>query len=135
MITEKLDLRIKGEVTFRYADGSIKKYKNAIQDGAKQILALLLRDDLAQGSISAIELWNAGVLIATSLITNKVSGGLNITEFDAVFDNASFSSHIDEARLQSAGAGYFSIVTGIDIQKDNTTALMVSWTIQIINCA
>lgn len=135
MFKEKLDLSLKGEVTFRKEGQCTTTYKNAIQDGAKQIIALLLRDDLAQGSITAIELWNAGVLVASSLITNKVGIGLNTTEYDAVFDKLSFSSHVDEARLQSAGAGYFSIVTGLDEIKDNTTSLMVSWVIQIINCA
>lgn len=133
MIKEKLGIDIEGRVAF-HKEGQSTIYKNAIQDTAKTIIALLLQDNIT-GKITAIELYNGGILIATGLITNKALVGLNTVEFDATFDNASFNSHVDEARLQSAGSGYFSIVTGLDEIKDNTQSIMVSWTIQIINCA
>jgi|SRR5882757_5989121 len=131
MFKEKLELDIRGRVAFIYDTGEVVRYDNAIQATAKEIVSKALIGNVT-GLIDTIELYNLGILICSRPVTVKSIVNATEVEFDALFDAASFNSHVDEARLKASALGYFSIVTGVDITKTSIQSILVSWTIQIV---
>lgn len=135
MFKEKLELIMKGRVKFCLRqEGMVAKWTevdNAIQPEAKEIVSKRLIGN-ASSIIDTIELYHLGVLVCSRPISNYLISTSTEVEFDAIFDEASFNSFFDEARLKASVLGNFSIVAGLGGVKDNTQSLMVSWLIEIV---
>lgn len=138
MISEKLELRFEGKVTFNKYDAYNKlikriTLKNAIQPQAKEIAAKRLIEN-STSKIDIIEVYNGVTLLSAKPITATNIISPTEVEFDAVFDGPSFNSIFTEVRLKASGIinGYFSKLTGLVDAKDNTQSIMVSWNIKIV---
>lgn len=136
MLSDKLELKIRGVVKFRRFDhgGRLRRvtlYHNAIQAQAKEIVAKRLIENVTS-KIDVIEIYNGVTLLASKPITGYSIVNPTEVEFDAVFDGPSFNSNFTEARLKASGLGNFSILAGLADSKDGTQSILVSWNIKIV---
>lgn len=135
MIKQILALRIAGYVFFHSRDvnGELKLIQwghNDIQAMAKDITARgLIRDP--QAVIDTISLYYQGNLIASRIITEAESIGLDQISFQTTFLPDDFTGSFDMAKLTASGLGDFSIITALVGSKLAVESLMVTWNIQV----
>lgn len=135
MISEKLAVRIKGQVTFQILDAQGKIQNeftrhNDIQVAAKDIVSKNLVADPAS-VLATISLYYLGNLVKANPITTKAIVTTAEVSFKALFIETDFNGSFDTARLTTAGTTDFSIFSGLIGTKDAAHQLLVTWNISI----
>lgn len=136
MISEKLEVRIKGYVTFSILDasGNISSEfgrHNDIQVAAKDIVARNLIADPAT-VLETISLYYLGNLVKAAPINLKQVVSTAEVSFQALFLPTDFNGSFDTARLTDSAAVDFSVFAGLIGTKDAAHSLLVTWNISIL---
>lgn len=135
MISEKLELRMKGWAIFLTEDTRSGNQReefihNAIQALAKDITARnLILDPAAR--IDEIALYYLGNLVFAKPISQTSNPSTAQVTFQALFSATDFSGNFDAARLTASGLGDFSVIDALVGSKTITETLLVTWNIQI----
>lgn len=121
--------KIIGEVSISiFEDGKlIKGYilNNALTSDAKNTIVRALGG--APNHIDQIVVKVGGVVLAASPSVTPVYGTGTVI-FNAIFNEASFNSVFDELNLNdSFSTTTFSILQGLNITKDDTRKISISW--------
>lgn len=104
--------------------------KNALVDNARTILAHSIAGD-NNYKLDLIELYKAGNLLSSSPYLTPSYPDNHRVKFSTRFDENSFNDTFDELRLKSSSTGDFSIITGVNVEKDNTVKMEIEWILTI----
>lgn len=135
---ENLTIGIKGHVTaYLIKDGQrsvILDRSNALDNNFKNIIRRLLVGENTY-QLNRMRAKKANATLATVNTTSYVIDPLanNIVTLVANFDENSFDDTLDELNLFSDVGGDFSILTGLNITKDNLSQLEINWKLTINN--
>lgn len=110
---------------------------NTILANAANLIALTQSGDTS-ARLTNIELYLGAVLKGNGVITTRtydvVEGSPQVT-FETVFNEASFNSNVDNAKLGPSDPltlGYFAEANFASLLKDGTHQLIIQWTITFI---
>lgn len=138
MVKTKIKTTVRGKIHIKIYDKATGKLvreiekHNDIQAIANQALVQSLIG-YAPAMLQSISLYSGGSLLATeNFIETDPDGDFIIVS--SVFGTDDFNGSFDEARLNTAGIGEFSIVTGLDGFKDDTQTAIFTWTIEVDLC-
>jgi len=120
---------IRGEETIL-----LQHVKNALQPLAQEIIANILAKTVGASSLNEIGLYIGSETPGGAIVRPIIAYTLidvDRVQFDAIFEEASFSGTIVTAEISSS-IGVFAKVQGLSLTKAPTEKILISWKIKII---
>lgn len=106
---------------------------NTVVANAKEILAHVLGGDNGY-ALDTIHVSISSSIVASDTSLQVSYPGINVVQFDAVFNEASFNGVVDEIFLESSGGGQFATIGGLVVAKTATQKLGITWEIEFSDC-
>lgn len=131
---EKIKMDVKGWLILKGIDSKgnemiLYNDHNTLTGDAKEILTYILAGE--SWGLNKIKVLKNNVELASNTNLSHVFPTTDSVQFSCMFSETDFNDTLDELQLISQSGKIFSKVSSLNVFKDNTVKLMVTWKLTI----